>query len=302
MESWPGLEKFKRHIHLPKNGLDLFLYENGTGLQRTVILLHGLGDEADTWRHLIQPLSQYCRVIVPDLPGSGRTTWLRGQGGRNPRQLYQMDLFRETLLELLEELSVPQAVWVGHSFGALLAHFMTLEYPEKAQGVVLVDGGLLTGRPRLNLTILLYMVPGIGERMYNRLRKNPQAAFSTLAPYYSNLNAFSEVERNYLLKRVNQRVWSNEQRDAFLWTMRNLVRFGLKEQRKLPERLARQQVPALVVWGEKDQITPVENAQFLAKSMPDARLVLISGAGHNVQQDRPQDLLEAILKDERFGF
>jgi pimeloyl-ACP methyl ester carboxylesterase len=302
MEPWPGLEKYQHNLVLPRSGIDLFFYQAGEDNPKSIVLLHGLGDEADTWRRLIEPLSQNCRVIAPDLPGFGRSAWLQADQSVQTRQFYQMSSFSAALLEMLEELSIPQAVWVGHSFGAMLAHAIALEHPEKVAGLVLVDGGLMTSTPRLELGILLYMLPGLGEWLYNRLRKDPQAAFESLLPYYANLEAFSQEERDFLFRRVNQRVLSDAHRHAFLSTLRSLAIYGMKEQRKLPERLARQRVPTLVIWGEKDQVTPVESAAALAKSIPAARLVTIPAAGHDVQQERPQELLQAILSDERLGF
>ncbi len=90
--------------------------------QPAALLLHGLGDEADTWRHLIEPLSQRWRVIAPDLPGFGRSD--------QPRRAYTLDFLRGCLFELLEVLAVPEVLLVGHSLGGMLAHGMLLEQTE----------------------------------------------------------------------------------------------------------------------------------------------------------------------------
>jgi pimeloyl-ACP methyl ester carboxylesterase len=73
MQPYPGLDKYAQAIDLPLSGLRLFYYTAGAPEQPAALLLHGLGDEADTWRRLIEPLSSRWRVFAPDLPGFGRS-------------------------------------------------------------------------------------------------------------------------------------------------------------------------------------------------------------------------------------
>jgi pimeloyl-ACP methyl ester carboxylesterase len=79
--NWPSLAPFAKTLPTP-NG-NLFYYDTGVSDKQTVILLHGLGDEADTWRHVFPALTGAgYRVIAPDLPGFGRSVW---KGGINVR-------------------------------------------------------------------------------------------------------------------------------------------------------------------------------------------------------------------------
>jgi pimeloyl-ACP methyl ester carboxylesterase len=66
-------------------------------------------------------------------------------------------------------------------------------------------------------------------------------------------------------------------------------------QRTLPGRLAKWRIPTRVIWGEKDLITSPMNGAALAQIQPFTQFKAIPGAGHNVQQDAPQALLEEIL-------
>lgn len=172
MQPYPGLEQYARSVDLPRNSLRLFYFAAGDPDQPAALLLHGLGDEADTWRHLIEPLSQRWRVIAPDLPGSGRSD--------RPKRAYTLDFLRGCLFELLEALSLPKVWLVGHSLGGMLAHSLLLEQPERVGGLVLLDGALVTRPERLSPGLLLFMIPLLGEALYTRLRKDPQAAYATL--------------------------------------------------------------------------------------------------------------------------
>lgn len=288
MAPWPGLAAWGREIALP-SGTRLFVYDTGASAGTPVVLVHGLGDDADTWRHVFPPLAPASRVVAFDLPGFGRSG--------KPARAYTVPFFQDVLLELLETLGLARVVLAGHSLGAIISHAMALRRPERAERLVLLDGSLLARTQPLNLTTLLFLVPGLGEWLYNRLRREPQAAYRSLRPYYYALDALPEADRRFLFQRVNERVWDDEQRRAFLSTLRNLARWIPGQQRDLPARLAAFNVPTLVLWGENDTLNPIANGSTLAEVQPGARLVRVPRAGHNVQQERPEAVVAAILEN-----
>jgi pimeloyl-ACP methyl ester carboxylesterase len=287
MQPYPGLEGFAQYFKLPDNGINLFYYGAGATHLPAALLIHGLGDEADTWRHLIEPLSSNWRVIAPDLPGFGRSD--------QPERAYTLDFLQDCLSELLEPISGEKFLLVGHSLGGMLAQAICLERPEQVSGLVLIDGGLLVQTQRINPRLLLNLVPGLGEWLYTNLRKDPQAAYASLRPYYSDLNKLPQDERDFLFTRVNQRVWSDDQRRAYFSTLRNTVAAVPRLQKDLAGRLAQVQVPTLVLWGEKDQINAPENGSALVQAQPNARLVVIHQAGHMPHQERADLVVQAIL-------
>ena len=286
MQPWPGLEPFIRRVNLPRSESDLFVYDTGPGGHPPILLLHGLGDEADTWRYLIPALSPEYRVIAPDLPGFGRSD----QAAR----AYTIPFFQEAILELMDALSLPRAVLVGHSMGAVIAHAIALQSPERVTGLVLISGSLAVRSQKINLGTLLFLVPGLGECLYKRLRKDPQAAYRTLEPYYYRLADLSEIDRMFLFQRVNERVWSEGQRRAFLSTLRNLAAWVSSQQARLVSQLSGLQVATQVIWGKQDRINPVDNAQGLLQFQPGARLTLLDETGHNLHQERPAEVARTI--------
>lgn len=286
MEPWPGLDRYGRRVDLPKNGMALYLYDTGPAAKPPLLLVHGLADEADTWRHLIDPLAACFRVVAPDLPGFGRSD--------RPELAYTLPFFAGVLLELLDELEVERAVLVGHSLGGAIVQSMALARPECAERLVLIGGSLVARKQRLDLGTLLFLVPGLGEWLYNRLRNDPEAAFRSLAPYYSDLDKLPEADRDFLYQRVNERVWSDGQRRAFFSTLRELARSIRGQQRELLARLAELTAPTVVLWGELDRMNSVDNGRALVEMQPGARLVVLPGVGHNVQQEEPDAVLETL--------
>jgi pimeloyl-ACP methyl ester carboxylesterase len=286
MSPWPELERYARTVRLPKQGLALHVYDAGAGTATPMLLIHGLGDEADTWRHMITPLSADRRVVALDLPGFGRSD--------KPGRAYTVPFFQDVVIELLDVLAVQRAILIGHSLGAVIAHYVALNHPERVERLILISGALAARSQEIDIAMLLFLVPGLGEWLYTRLRRDPNAAYRTLELNYAHLDQLPEADRNFLFQRVNERVWSDGQRRAFFSTFRNLARWVPGQQRGLASRLSRLGVPTLAVWGEADRVNSPKNARVLAQAQPAAQLVLVPGAGHNLQQENPGAVLEAI--------
>jgi pimeloyl-ACP methyl ester carboxylesterase len=286
MQPYPGLERWARQVRLPASGDRLFLYDTGGDDRPPVLLLHGLGDEADTWRGVLALIAAEFRAVAPDFPGFGRSdqAWRRST----------VPFFVATLLELLDVLAISRTVLVGHSAGAVIAQALTLDHPERVERLVLIGGSLVLKENRFDPALLAFLVPGLGEWAYTRLRKDPQAAYRSLEPYYNKLVDLPQAERDFLYRRVNERVWSDGQRRGFLSTLRGLVGWLPAQQKKLPERLRGWQVPTTLLWGENDRIASIENARALVELLPSARLVTVPGAGHNLHQEQPEVVAKAI--------
>jgi pimeloyl-ACP methyl ester carboxylesterase len=289
MKPFPGLENFARTVQLSKSQCAVHMYKAGEKSKPPMMLVHGLGDDADTWAHLIPTLSQTHHIIALDLPGFGRS--------ERPNRAYTLAFFENVVLELMDTQQIPQAILVGHSLGAMICHTIALNHPERVTRLILLDGSLVARAQKLNRTTLMFLIPGLGEWMYNSMRRDPQAAYASLAPYYADMQHLAETDRQFLFQRVNERVWSDGQRRAFLSTFRNLAS-TLTQQKDLPTRLAQMKIPTLAIWGEQDAINLVDNGRALAEQQPNTRLVIVPNAGHNVQQENPQAVIKAINQFE----
>ena len=285
MAPWPSLAPFGRRALLA-SGQELFFFEAGDPAAPALLLIHGLGDEADTWRHVFGPLSERWHVIAPDLPGFGRS---------GPARRYSLPGVRDALLGLLDALHLPAASLMGSSLGAAAAQTMALKAPGRVESLFLVDGTLTVRGGSLNWGLLLMALPITGDRIYTGFRRNPQAAHDSLRPYYADLAALPEADRQFLFQRVNERVWSDTQRRAYLGLLQDVVWSAPRRQRALLPALAGLHVPTHLIWGEHDRIVPIESARALMTQQPQARLTVLPGAGHLPHQDQPAAFLEAVL-------
>jgi pimeloyl-ACP methyl ester carboxylesterase len=285
MAPWPGLAAYGRRVSLA-DGRQLFIFEAGNTDAPALMLVHGLGDEADSWRHVFGPLAERYHVVAVDLPGFGRS---------DPARAYNLPALRDALLALLDALSLPSAIFMGNSMGAMLSQMVALQAPGRVSGLVLVDGTLVTRAGSMNWGALMMALPLVGDRIYNGFRRDPQAAYDSLRPFYAEIDGLPEADRSFLFRRVNERVWSDSQRRAYLGLFQDLTWSAPRRQNGLPAALAKIGAPTHLIWGEQDHIMPLAAAQASLALQPAARLVIVPGAGHLPHQERPVAFLEAML-------
>ncbi|MCB2209978.1 alpha/beta hydrolase [bacterium] len=279
MNPWPALEGLGKTIQLNEPDVKLFYFDAGDPNAPTIVMIHGLGDEADTWRHAIPALAETHRVIALDLPGFGRSG--------HPKRAYTPDFHQAAILGLLDSLGVDQAILMGSSLGAILSHSIAMGHPNRVRGLVLADGALYQPDEMGDRGLQLMAIPLLGELIYTFYRFNPDSAYESLRPVYHDLDSLPEADREFLYRRVNKRVWSNGQRRAYFSTLRKLAPWIRDLQDALPAKLRGLSVPTLVVRGEFDGLFSAENAAAIGDAQPNADLLKIDGVGHLPQQEAP---------------
>jgi pimeloyl-ACP methyl ester carboxylesterase len=288
MQPWPTLAKFSKKIQLQNEGLSLNYYEASEKSQPHLLMVHGLGDEADTWRHVFHPLKIDFHTLALDLPGFGRSD--------KPDVVYSPQFLMDSIIGLMDGLNIHSTIIMGNSLGGILAHGLALAQPERISGLILVGGALLQTRQMQDLSIRLMKMPIIGEWLYTRLRKNPDAAYDSLNNVYHHLEKLPKADRDFLYTRVNHRVWSDGQRRAYFSTLRNLIPWMKSIQEDLPEQLRQLEIPTLILRGEYDGLFPETDANQLLKIQPNARKVVIRDAGHLPHQEAPEAFLNIVNK------
>ena len=100
-----------------------------TGKGNTVVLLHGFGEDENIWNHLVGKLKTDFRVIVPDIPGSGKSTILKD--GNN---IVSIDDYAEVIIKILEKETVTNCTIIGHSMGGYITLAFAEKYPKLLNG------------------------------------------------------------------------------------------------------------------------------------------------------------------------
>jgi pimeloyl-ACP methyl ester carboxylesterase len=280
MAAPPSLAPLARELRGPS--LRLYYYEAGDGPQLPLLLLHGLGDDADSWRRVLPALAARRRVLAPDLPGFGRSD--------KPRRAYTSAFFARVIAGMLDALGVERVALIGSSLGAGVAQRLALLQPGRVGQLVLIDGGLRTRATLPPRPLWPFLTPLLGERAYASLRASQDAAYATLAPYYASLEGLPAEDRAFL----RERVWDDGQRGAFLSALRCLSLERVLLAPVFRRRLARLAVPTALIWGDRDRIVDRAEGEALAALLPAAAFHLIGDCGHLPQQERPAQLLALL--------
>ncbi len=287
MRPWPALAPFARVTRVAGGSEELFLFDTGAATGLPLILIHGLGDEADSWRHLIPLLAPAGRaparrVLAPDLPGFGRSP---GTGRISIKRHV------EAISALLAETG--RAVLIGSSMGAAVAELVAFASPERVAALVLLDGGLPSAG-KVSPALLRMLTPILGERTYRAFRRDHEAAYRSLEPYYADFAALREDDRAFLRERVIARVESERQLRAYFASLRSLALTAAAGGDRFAAALAAYPGRILLGWGERDQIMSRDTARMIQAARADARLALFPEAGHLPHQEAPAAVAEAI--------
>jgi pimeloyl-ACP methyl ester carboxylesterase len=296
MKPWPSLADKAFYLNL-SFGRTIFYYDavplnndlpNG-GTTPVIVLIHGLGDEADSWRHLIPLLnSEGFRVLALDLPGFGRSI----APGRISLKNHAAAVLR--LLEAVKITSERPVFLVGNSLGALVAETAAFKKPGLVKGLILLDGSIPGGPTKIGFLALLKLL--FSRKWYRAYRVNPEGAWASLYLYYADLDSMSPEDKGFLRERVMARVNSPTQERAFFATQRSLIwAFGAGFA-GYAQKIRQFKGKILLLWGEKDRIMPVLTAEPFKTLRNDIELIIIPGAGHLPQQEKPADTAKFITE------
>ncbi|HUX42158.1 MAG TPA: alpha/beta fold hydrolase [Rectinemataceae bacterium] len=288
MAPWPALGPLGRFLKLPSGKGRLFYFDSAAGKseRRSVVLVHGLGDEGDSFRHLFPLLSGDFRLLAVDLPGFGRS---EAGGGTS------VGLCVEAVAALLEAEGIEGAIVVGSSLGAAIAQLLALRCPTRVGALLLEDGGSpAPGKPPSSL--LAMALPLVGRRRYEGYKGHDEAAVRSLFPYYADWAGLPSADREFLSRRVAERVNSATQERAYISLLRSAMFTTMTKTRVFSGQLASWRKPMAVVWGAGDIVVPESAGRALAGQVGGASFDLVEGAGHLPHQERPE-AVAAIIRD-----
>ena len=258
-------------------GKPMFVAEAGDGLP--VVMLHGGGPGASgvsNYSRNIDSLAEHFRVIVPDMPGYGRSA--KGVDQSDPFG-YLADMIRG----LLDELGVGTACLVGNSYGGAAALRLALDTPQRVGKLVLMGpGGIGTTRgvPTAGLKSLLAYYGGDGPS-----RDKLETFIRNYLVYEGACVPDSLIDTRYAAS-VDPEVVADPplRRPSGPTALRTLWRMDLTRDK----RLKHLQTPTLVLWGRDDKVNRPSGGPMLANLMPNAELVMTSRTGHWMQWERAE--------------
>jgi pimeloyl-ACP methyl ester carboxylesterase len=245
----PALANVTHHLELPRLpallsiqvfGQTIKYYDIGDG--PPLLLVHGLGAEADVWAYCLEPLSQNYRVIALDLLGFGRSS--------KPLIKYRVETFVEVLDRFLHTLGVAQLSIVGNSMGGWISACFALRFPERVNKLVLNDAvGIAAGAVQIPIDLR--------PTSLQNMRKVLEFMF-----YDKRLasDGLADAAYEFHLERNDGPTIS-----AMLDATQQKLGF-------IDRELAGLKAPTLLVWGDTDRVSPLTVAQNFKRLIPNARL------------------------------
>ena len=247
------------------NGIKINTVSFGSG-EETFLGISGFVADWHVWMYVFEILSTKMRCVGYDHRGSGESP---ASPETISKQAYVDDLF-----VIMDKLGIEKCYLGGESFGGAVALLAGLQQPERFKGLILVDSVLPNAKP-LNKKRKLFM---------NFLKTNHQAA----------MEAFIES----VLPEQNI---EHKKRWALHFCLRPDPEVAIRVQELHKEGesdypLHEIKIPTLIVYGDKDGENIIENCHFLERTLPNAELVVIKGAGHVPIFTRTREVVDAIEK------
>ncbi len=249
-----------------------------------IVLVHGITSTSATWDRVMPYLATRFTVIAPDLIGHGESA--------KPRGDYSLGAYASGVRDLMVALGHESATFVGHSLGGGVVMQLSYQFPERCERLVLVDSGGL-GR-ELNLLLRAATLP-LSEVVLPLLVStrllDAGRAVSRLVGRLG-LHAGTDMAE---LARGHASLEDPEARAAFVHTLRTIVdpmgqRVSANDRLYLAEN-----IPFMLVWGERDSIIPIEHARAAHELVPSSRLEVFEDAGHFPHLDEPQRFLDVLI-------
>jgi haloalkane dehalogenase len=239
---------------------------------RVALMLHGFPESSYMWQGVMPAVANAgWRAVAPDLAGFGDSP--PDPPGTWERQVEGLERFRR-------ELGIESCALVVHDWGGLIGLRWACEHPDAVEALVISSTGFFADGKWHGMAKAM-REPGTGEQLVDGLdRDGFGAVLRSASPAFGD-DALDEYWKAFA---------DETRRRGQL----ELYRSGDFE-KLAGYRLADLQVPALLVWGEKDEFAPVAGAHRFDRELADTELVVIDGAGHFVWEDAPERSAKAVV-------
>ncbi|MEA2140876.1 MAG: hypothetical protein QOC91_975 [Solirubrobacteraceae bacterium] len=247
-----------------------------------LVFVHGLSGSWPNWLEQLPAFARDHRVIAIDLPGFGYSPM--------PGEQLSIAGYARMLDRLLGQLEIDAAAVVGNSMGGFIAAELAIADPQRVERLVLVSAaGISTHQPRgsrravpaLRRLERILMASGAwvaskSDTVARRARLR-QATLNVVARHPSRLSAPLAAEQ---LRGAGKA--------GFIQGLEAVLDYEIRE------RLGEIACPTLIVWGDRDRLIDVRDADVFAELIPNSRKVVFADTGHVAMLERP-DEFNALL-------
>jgi pimeloyl-ACP methyl ester carboxylesterase len=253
----------------------------GSGEEDPVVLVHGLGGQWQNWLENIPRLAVDRRVVAMDLPGFGLTPMPEDEE-------ITISGYGRCVNALCDKLGLGGIDLVGNSMGGYVAAEVAIQFPERVSRLVLVSAAGISSAETLQAPILTF------GRIATAIATNSAARHRRLAarPLTRHVSLALVARHPRLLKAdlAYEGFFKGAGKPGFDDALRASLDYDFRD--RLPEV----KVPTLIVWGERDSIIPVRDADEFERLIEDSRKIVMKDTGHIPMAERPTAFNDVLLE------
>ena len=252
---------------------NLDIYYKVMGKGEPVVLLHGFAEDSNIWKEQVSFLQQYCCLIVPDLPGSGKSGMLK-------KDNVVIEDYANSLNALLVHESIEKCILLGHSMGGSIILAFADMYPRKLQAFGFVHSTAFADTE---------------EKKSSRKKGIKMMEEYGVFPFLKNTtpNLFSENYKKQHSERVSELI---EQGKNF--SKEALIQYytAMMNRPDRTEVLAKSDVPVLFIIGSEDKAAPLDDLLKQVSLPKISHIHIIKGVGHMSMLEEAEQLNNYLLE------
>ncbi len=254
------------------DGLKIRYLESGKDHDNHVLFIHGLGSSADVWLNIPDIMSSDFHVISIDLPGFGISD--------KPQMDYTLEKFTEILTNFINQIGINNGKIsiVGHSLGGYIAAEIAIKNKHLIEKLVLIDSSGMLEEP----TPLL--------EKYFEASMNPSE--DSVKKVFEEMLADPTKISSKIVKIFISRMNLPNSKNAFQSTLEN----SANTQIGLPRLKLIDDIPTLILWGEKDSAIPLVHSQKFKDALKNSQISIISNTGHAPFVEKPNLVCKMLQK------
>ena len=258
-------------------GYNLHYHEAGAG--EAVIMLHGGGPGANGYSNFSKnfgPFAAHYRTLLVDMLGFGKSD--EGNFDAEDRLVVQPRVLRD----MLDELGIERATFVGNSLGGTTSLAFAADYPERTNRLVLMGPGGFLYKP------VYHPSPSDGHRVLAATSSNPNLetmkALASAMLYDPSVMSEEALAARVAVAQERLRTWGPRDPSKTV------------PQRRLRDELHKVAAKTLIIWGKDDRVNPYEIGLQLMRDVEDATMVIFKNCGHWAQAEHPDEFNRIALE------
>jgi pimeloyl-ACP methyl ester carboxylesterase len=236
-------------------------YYQSSNLEKnnTLVFLHGWGSEAS---HLRNIFGKYSNFVAVDLPGFGKSEL--------PKSAWSMVDYANFLKVFLNKLEIKNPILIGHSFGGSIIIKYLSKKNDTRKAILVSPSGVRKKEARVFIWKILAKIANV----------------IILLP---GLNKFKDAWRRKFYKAIDSEDYIEA--GKLTESYKKIIREDLKED------MGKINTETILIWGESDKATPLEQGMTIQKLIKNSRLYVIKNAGHFSFIDQPEEFNKIFQKE-----